>query len=377
MIVGNTMALTIRERTREIGVLKTLGFSGRRMLGLVLGESVLLALLGGIPGLALAALLTFALRSSMSQFRAGLRGDARHRAWRHRPDAGARDRHRHHPGAQCHAAEDRHRARTGLTHALVAPAGRSRSRHQSEEHPQRLWLSLSTIVAVALVVIVLLAFLAMANGFQRTLAGSGSDDIAIVLRGGSQAEINSHGLARAGAADRGSAPASHAAPTASRWSRPSSIWWSTASSARARPRPTCRCAASASRARACARASRSRPAACSTAAATRSWSARGWRRSSPASSSARPSRSAPAGGPWSGMFEAGGSVFESEIWADLPVVQSLFNRPNFVQTVRVRLEQPGEPRGAQELQRRRSAPQARREIGSRLLRRPGVGRPPT
>ena len=57
--------------------------------------------------------------------------------------------------------------------------------------PQRFWLSLSTVVAVALVVMVLLAFLAMANGFQRTLAGSGADDIAIVLRAGSQAEINS------------------------------------------------------------------------------------------------------------------------------------------------------------------------------------------
>ena len=31
----------------------------------------------------------------------------------------------------------------------------------------------------------------MANGFQRTIAGSGADDIAIVLRAGSQAEINS------------------------------------------------------------------------------------------------------------------------------------------------------------------------------------------
>ena len=56
---------------------------------------------------------------------------------------------------------------------------------------QRLWLSLSTVVAVALVVIVLLAFLAMANGFQRTLQGSGADDVAILLRGGSQSEINS------------------------------------------------------------------------------------------------------------------------------------------------------------------------------------------
>src|SRR5262249_24695839 len=66
MIVGNTMALTIRERTREIGVLKTLGFTGGRVLSLVLGESVLLALLGGLPGLALAALATMALRNSLA-----------------------------------------------------------------------------------------------------------------------------------------------------------------------------------------------------------------------------------------------------------------------------------------------------------------------
>jgi putative ABC transport system permease protein len=66
MIVGNTMALTIRERTREIGVLKTLGFSGERILRLVLGESVLLAILGGLPGLALAALAAYALRKSLA-----------------------------------------------------------------------------------------------------------------------------------------------------------------------------------------------------------------------------------------------------------------------------------------------------------------------
>jgi putative ABC transport system permease protein len=72
MIVGNTMALTIRERTREIGVLKTLGFTGGRILRLVLAESILLALLGGLPGLALAALATAALRPSISNMMPGL-----------------------------------------------------------------------------------------------------------------------------------------------------------------------------------------------------------------------------------------------------------------------------------------------------------------
>nr|WP_283817998.1 ABC transporter permease [Bradyrhizobium canariense] len=57
--------------------------------------------------------------------------------------------------------------------------------------PKRLWLSLATVVAVGLVVMVLLTFLAMANGFQRTIAGSGAEDIAVVLRGGSRAELNS------------------------------------------------------------------------------------------------------------------------------------------------------------------------------------------
>ena len=68
MIVGNTMAMTIRERTREIGVLKTLGFSGPRVLGLVLGESLLFALIGGLPGIALAALVIFAVRDDLAQF---------------------------------------------------------------------------------------------------------------------------------------------------------------------------------------------------------------------------------------------------------------------------------------------------------------------
>lgn len=61
--------------------------------------------------------------------------------------------------------------------------------------PQRWALSLATIFSIALVVAVLLGFLAMANGFRATLSSTGSDDVAVMLRGGSQAELNS-GLSR-------------------------------------------------------------------------------------------------------------------------------------------------------------------------------------
>ena len=57
--------------------------------------------------------------------------------------------------------------------------------------PQRAGMSIATIVSVALMVGVLLGFLAMANGFRATLSGSGADDVAIILRGGSQTELNS------------------------------------------------------------------------------------------------------------------------------------------------------------------------------------------
>ncbi len=66
------MIMAVRERTREIGVLKTLGFTGARVLRLVLGESVLLALLGGIPGLLVAFIVTWWVRDSLSNFVPGM-----------------------------------------------------------------------------------------------------------------------------------------------------------------------------------------------------------------------------------------------------------------------------------------------------------------
>jgi putative ABC transport system permease protein len=43
-----------------------------------------------------------------------------------------------------------------------------------------------------------------------------------------------------------------------------------------------------------------------------------------------------------GIFDAGGSVFESEIWADASTVQTLFKRDNYFQTVRARLNDPSD-----------------------------------
>jgi len=54
LVAANTMAQSVRERTSEVGVLKTLGFSGGTILMLVLAESILLAIVGGGAGLLLA-----------------------------------------------------------------------------------------------------------------------------------------------------------------------------------------------------------------------------------------------------------------------------------------------------------------------------------
>ena len=57
LVVGNTMAQSVRERVPELAVLKTLGFSDGSVLGFVLAEAVALCLVGGVIGLALATLL--------------------------------------------------------------------------------------------------------------------------------------------------------------------------------------------------------------------------------------------------------------------------------------------------------------------------------
>jgi putative ABC transport system permease protein len=55
LVSANTMAMSIRERTREVAVLKTLGFTRGTVLGLFVGEAVVVAVLAGVIGILLGA----------------------------------------------------------------------------------------------------------------------------------------------------------------------------------------------------------------------------------------------------------------------------------------------------------------------------------
>src|SRR5262245_34450774 len=58
LVTGNTMAIAVRERTRELAVLKAVGFSDRFVLALVIVEAMIVAAVGGGVGLGLAKLFT-------------------------------------------------------------------------------------------------------------------------------------------------------------------------------------------------------------------------------------------------------------------------------------------------------------------------------
>jgi len=68
LVSGNTMAMSVRERVREVGVLKTLGFQRGTILGVIVAEAVLISLIGGFLGLLLAAGLCEMMRRMPSTF---------------------------------------------------------------------------------------------------------------------------------------------------------------------------------------------------------------------------------------------------------------------------------------------------------------------
>src|SRR5215469_9020983 len=211
---------------------------------------------------------------------------------------------------------------------------------------QRLWLSLSTVVAVALVVVVLLAFLAMRNGFRHTLASSVSPDVAVVLRGGSRSEVNS-------VVTRDHVRLVEEAPGVAR-------------SADGKPLTSAELylvvdgvkRSSQTKANLPLRGIGQEGAAVRkgiTIVAGRMFAA-GSSEIVVGKALLREFEGFELGqtvtfgtGRWIviGLFEAEGSVFESEIWADLPVVQSFFKRDNVFQTVRARLDNPAALDGLQ------------------------------
>jgi putative ABC transport system permease protein len=207
--------------------------------------------------------------------------------------------------------------------------------------PQRLWLSLSTVVAIALVVIVLLTFLAMANGFQRTLTGSGASDVAVILRGGSQSEINS-AIAREQVRLIEEAPgiARNAAgkplTSAELYIVVDAVKRASGTKANVPLRGIGPEGAELRRGIALVQGRMFNPGANEIVVGKGLVSEfEGF----------EPGQTVSFGtGRWNvvGVFAAAGSVFESEIWADLPVVQSLFNRNNYFQTVRARLGSPAD-----------------------------------
>src|SRR6266853_1241058 len=61
LVCANTMAMSIRERTREVAVLRTLGFTRENILKLLLSESIAISLMGGLVGVALGTLVIKAM----------------------------------------------------------------------------------------------------------------------------------------------------------------------------------------------------------------------------------------------------------------------------------------------------------------------------
>jgi len=205
---------------------------------------------------------------------------------------------------------------------------------------RRVWISLSMVLSIALVVGVLLGFLAMANGFRQALEGAGSADVAMVLGAGATTELGSaiestqiHLMQ--GAPGIAQTPSGTPLISAELSVPVDAVRRSTGLPATVSLRGIGELGLAV------------RPSVAIT-------QGRMLQRGSNEIVVGRRIASDYAGfglgetvsfgtSKWLvvGIFETGGTAFESEILADAPVVQSLFNRPNLSQSLRVRLNDPG------------------------------------
>lgn len=204
--------------------------------------------------------------------------------------------------------------------------------------PQRAAMSVATVIAVALAIAVLLFFLALANGLAKTVEGSGADDIAIVLREGSNAELNSvvtKDQLNVLASGPGVA-VKDGKPLASGELLVIVDGIKRASGTKANmPFRGIGQEGLAMRNGVSIREGRMFTPGTNEivvgAALLREFSGFEFGKSIRL-----------RGGEWTvvGVFEAPGTVYESELWADVAVTQSLFNRPNVFQTMRIKLSSP-------------------------------------
>lgn len=205
--------------------------------------------------------------------------------------------------------------------------------------PQRGAMSLASVVAVALTIAVLLFFLALSNGLSQTVKGSGAEDVAIVIREGSNAELNSvvtrdqlNILATGpNVAQRDGAPL----VSGELLVIVDGVKRSTGTNANM---PFRGIGAEGLALRRSVRITQGRM---FNPGTNEIVVGAGLLREFTGFEFGHTIRL--RGTTWQivGVFEAPGTVFESELWADIAVTQSLFNRPNAYQTMRVQLTSPG------------------------------------
>ncbi|WP_421789078.1 ABC transporter permease [Hyphobacterium sp.] len=205
--------------------------------------------------------------------------------------------------------------------------------------PQRASMSIATILSVALMVGVLLFFLAMANGFRATVTGTGADDVAMILRGGSQAELNSNlqrddvrliEIAPGVAADENGNPIM----SAELYVIVDGIKRSSQTEANLPLRGVESGAGDLRQNFSIVEGRMFEPGAAELVVG------RGVIREFEGFEFGEVIRLGTNDWTVVGVFSTGGSAFESEIWTDLGVVQNLYQRGSSVQSVRVRLTEP-------------------------------------
>lgn len=207
--------------------------------------------------------------------------------------------------------------------------------------PQRKWTSLATVVAIALVTGVLLAFLAMANGFQATVAGTGAPDVMIALRKGSGNEINSI-LSREQVLLLGEAPGLAKGADGKPLLSPElyvivdGIKKSSNTKANLPLRGLGPLADEVRRGIRVVAGRMFRP------GTNELVVGRAVQKQFRGFELGAKIRLASQNWVVVGEFEAGGTVFESEIWADVAVLQGLYQRGSTVQTMRARLSDPAQ-----------------------------------